>query len=476
MLKFNEHKPFRLKIIEKVFQDPYYKSNIYHMSRYGMGLYEEIEKEKEEDIFHHYDKKEKIQKGSIPEGTKNVLIGKKYNQPFELDDLPKSVKRIEFEDYSSFNQYFYEEKEGIEEIIFNMDSKYNKDFLQEALPKTLKKLQLPYKYSAPIKKGALPDSLHTLVFSMSVPEIEEGALPNNIEIIYFGIITGNPLDNQTKFLGKIKQLPSQLKELYITTCYDGSLKGILPEGLKKLCIRNKYTFEEGELPESLEYLYIPSKIEKMITKKTFPKNLKYLYIGCDPKWIEEIPDTIRFLSFNREWTDIKIPDSVEYLSLPILFEGSLKELLPKNLKYLKLNEHIEKKWSKGDLPETLKYLDISRCISGWKEEEVTNEDLPPNLEYLESGRHYIKGVSREIMYYYQEENNYQTQIEYLDCKITIKPFEHKNIFDFKEKMISRKEGYHRDLKIKVRDVDRLQKYMDGGHSMEEILSFMGYYS
>lgn len=488
MLKYYENKSFRLDIIEKVFQDPLYKSNMHYIMKYGNGLYEEMLKQEEEakNDFYHYDKKEKIKEKSIPEGTNTLLIGIKYNIPFELGDLPKSVKRVEFEDCSSFNQYFFEEKDGIEEIIFDIGSKYNKEFLPGSLPKTLKKLQIPDNYSEPIRKGTLPESLKTLVFSFNVPEIEEGALPNGIEIIYFSTFMGINGDNKSNIQGQIKQLPSQLKELYISSSYTYSLKGILPAGLKKLCIRGKHTFEEGELPESLEYLYIPSIMKTMITKNIFPKNLKYLYIGCDPQYIEEIPDTIRFLSFNREWSDIKIPDSVEYLSLPILFNDSLKDILPKNLKYLRLNEKIDKKWSKGDLPKTLIYLDISKCCSNWKE-EVINEDLPSNLEYFESGRKYIKDISRDIFYYYQKpneyltaieyhqkQNEYSTLIEYQDCKMNIKPCDHKNIYDFKEKMISRKEGYHRDLKVKVRDVEHLQKYIDGEYSMEDILSFMGY--
>ncbi len=470
MFTSNEINTLYLKTVEKNLKNPLYKSNIYHMMLYGSGLYDEMMKEEEKDDFYHYESKKKIVKKTIPEGTKNLLIDMKYNQPFELGDLPKSVKRLEFGDCSSFNQYFFEEKEGIEELIFNYDSKYDKEFLKNGLPKTLKKLQLPANYSKTIIKGALPESLKTLLFLQNIPNIEEGALPNGIEVIHFSTHVGV---EYKEFKKPLTRLPSQLKELYLSLSYPFSLKGLLPEGLKILSIRGNHTFEEGELPDSLEYLNIPSKTNTMISKKIFPKNLKYLNIGCDPKYIEEIPDTVQYLSMNREWNDIKIPDSVEYLTLPILFNASLKDTLPKNLKGLVMNERISKKWKKGDLPETLRLLDISRCCKGW-DEEVTNDDLPENLEYLYTGTRFMKDISHEIMYYHRLVNQFNLHVEYKNCTILIKTFEQRELEDFLEKMISRKKGYHRDLKDKARGITRIQSYLDGGYSVDDMLSFLGY--
>lgn len=170
----------------------------------------------------------------------------------------------------------------------------------------------------------------------------------------------------------ISDIPNNIT--YLTLYNDTKINiGMLPKNLKKLKLVNyREKIEPGVLPKKLKTLIFHGKYDYPIDPGVLPQKLKKLIInevrkneGCDD------------VEYEYKFIEGSLPQKLKYLKIYGKYKQIFdKNVLPPNLKYLKLKSYSGK-FYKGSLPIGLKNLTIWRCSKN-----INIGTLPENLEYL----------------------------------------------------------------------------------------------
>ena len=234
-----------------------YKSILY----YFISYIDKIEDEKEKSQFQFLDDEcccyigeysdETIHKGRIPNNTRYLCIGNRYNQVFKKDIFPENLHTI-----CIGHKYNKEIGKNIlnrhlKELIFGAG--FNKQFMRDVLPHGLIRLELGNDYNKKINKNILPKTLRYLklghFFNFS---IEKDVLPESLEELEIGGCYQHPIYPDV--------LPYNLRKLKMFSFVNQlEIPGIFPNSLREMILYNRgyeQNFIEGMIPEGVETLEI----------------------------------------------------------------------------------------------------------------------------------------------------------------------------------------------------------------------------
>ena len=196
-------------------------------------------------------------------------------------------------------------------------------------------------------------------------------ISKNIKKIIFNAIVTTPIKNIKDTVEEISyggfyshdQLEDQISIGTKTTKENDKII-ILPDTLKILRINlilNEKSFKIYDLPINLEKLYLDTQNYFDIPK--LPTNLKRLIFTHESQIKQELI----------------LPDGIEYIELPEIYEYSIKKF-PKSLKYLKLSNTSKYE----DIPNSVTHLKLA------KDSKVTQESdkIPKNLKVLNISKNY----------------------------------------------------------------------------------------
>ena len=196
-------------------------------------------------------------------------------------------------------------------------------------------------------------------------------ISKNIKKIIFNAIVTTPIKNIKDTVEEISyggfyshdQLEDQISIGTKTTKENDKII-ILPDTLKILRINlilNEKSFKIYDLPINLEKLYLNTQNYFDIPK--LPTNLKRLIFTHESQIKQELI----------------LPDGIEYIELPEIYEYSIKKF-PKSLKYLKLSNTSKYE----DIPNSVTHLKLA------KDSKVTQESdkIPKNLKVLNISKNY----------------------------------------------------------------------------------------
>lgn len=256
----------------------------------------------------------------IPPTITELIIN--YGVTIIQQDLPPMLTKLVLPPY--FDDYIDKFPETITHLEFG--SRYNKPI--QNLPKNLRFLKVGHYFNKSI--GFLPDTVEHIELGNAF-NLKTKKYPKNLKYLKFKGKFNKPLDN----------LPHGLLCLKLSNDFNQPLDN-LPSTLTHLKIGRLFRQPIEKLPDSLIYLKFKCRIEKQVNLPEGLQIIKFLYIPefitiqfpnirvlkvrygtILPKFIETLPDSIRFLTLGD-----KFP-------LPI-------EKFPKNLYHITLYNY---KWS-----------------------------------------------------------------------------------------------------------------------------------
>ncbi|KAN0031273.1 hypothetical protein ACTA71_010362 [Dictyostelium dimigraforme] len=255
----------------------------------------------------------------LPETLKELTLGKNYCYPIQSNEIPKSLKKIQFG--YNWNQRINLNKTNIETIIFG--NNFNQKLKAGNLPYSLKEITFGYYYSQPLEIGCIPENVEKITFGYCFDFPLNGVIPNSCKILNLG----------GKFNYKLDFVPNGVEEIYFSTYWNQQLKPFdLPSSLKK--IKFNFHFNKKLLIGS-----IPSSVTHLTFGNSFNNDNSKLNVGAIPFGVThlEFGD-----SFNIQLLKGSIPDSVTFLKFGSKFlnkNKSLKNVLPKNLLHLEFLNH-----------------------------------------------------------------------------------------------------------------------------------------
>lgn len=292
----------------------------------------------------------------IPNGITN-LIFHNYVPEISTGTIPDSVQKITFDDG------------------------FNKPIQKEYFPNGLRYLKFGQAFNQIIKDN-LPDNLETLIVGLEFEQSIHDALPSTLKNL--------ELHNVSDISGC---LPGGLEKLVINHhSLNGDISKHLPSGLKSLTINsNSYVEISGNLPQTLEYLYLRLQ-QSQLRDNIIPPNVKHLVLDgpYNEHIMKYIPSSViklELLSDNS--IDISgLSSSIEYLRLSNEFNGDIHGRIPANVKELifgfSFNSSI-----RNALPKGLKRITFGNLFN----QEICVEDIPESLEYVKFGEKFNQNMN-----------------------------------------------------------------------------------
>ena len=357
----------------------------------------------------------------IPATAKNVTIGNGYDLP--LPDLPNTIIRL---DFGLFDIELKDSTLPRRLEYLDLGFRYSHMIRSSLFPGTLRTLILSYVYDKCLKVGSLPKNLVKLSIGyMYEHDFDPNIFPDTLKILIINTKKAIKFNEQT--------LPPHLEKLSLCDGYSSELTRIcLPPTISKLSMRkiDANDIKFLNIPTVLAKLAVT--IEKPVELKfdMFPEYLEILHItaaanlciiGTDSFPIGLIKlrlegkfnESIHFSMFPQSLTHLKLvnynpihldefsfPESLESLELANykchvrenLFPANLKSLdiriinhadnncFPRNLRILKLDYANSAVADGLILPDSLKYLEMSRNI--FRGLHADMQSLPSSLEYI----------------------------------------------------------------------------------------------
>lgn len=258
---------------------------------------------------------------------------------------------------------------------------------------------------------------------------------NCLEIMIFGSIFNQPVDNLPQSIKKLKfnvafnqsidNLPLDLESLDLTHCkrFVGSLNN-LPLKLKELFISYHYNQPINNLPINLNNLYFgyhfnqlinnwPNNLTNLVMGNAFnepidnlPNQLKILKCGYKfNQFVDNLPDGLIELIFGNNFDKPidNLPNQLKILQLGTDFNQSINNL-PSSLNYLIL--HINLDFNMGDLPNNLTHLFLKNSNKDRLRQPITK--LPEKLIYFE-----LPAIKKNLINLTNENINSNCYINYL---------------------------------------------------------------
>lgn len=304
---------------------------------------------------------EKINDNTFFEGLTSLFFGKYFNH--EIDGmLPKTLKFLRFDIYSSFDKSIDDLPKNLEELV--LTGNFNQSI--NHLPINLKKLVLPMRFDRPINK--LPDNLKYL------------------ELL-------------TSFNQPIKKLPSKLTHLIFKnhSIYDHPLNNILPISLVHLKLGNNFNQPLDDLQKltNLTHLEFGNNFNQSLDDLYKLTNLTHLKLGKNyKKPIKQWPINLIDLTIKSSHKILKeldalnnLPPNLESLDLGKKFNQYI-EFWPPHLKELYFSNDSVFDQNIDNLPDSLNILSLN-----YRFDQKVNH-WPSNLEKLYLPEKYNKAPDR----------------------------------------------------------------------------------
>ncbi|KAF2069396.1 hypothetical protein CYY_009288 [Polysphondylium violaceum] len=235
-------------------------------------------------------------------------------------------------------------------------------------PSSLKVLKISYDYKFQLKKSTLPESLVSLTIGYIGNEpFDWECLPSNLEKLTLQTTLS------AGFNQSIGPLPKTLMYLDLGSHYHLPLDSPIPDHVKTV-LGGVTPLETSKLPAGLIEYQIAGSFDAATLK--IPQGIKTL--------------VVKQLQVNQEMC--QVPDSVTRLDLSgYTFQSKkpLKDILPSNLMYLCLGLSFNQQLNIGDLPSTLKSLDL-----GSYNGPLTKGVFPSQLVNLNMRNYYPKQNSQ----------------------------------------------------------------------------------
>lgn len=326
-----------------------------------------------------------IKKLGLPPNLTKLDLGKLFNQPLEENIFPSTLKYLNL---SAFDHPLTKNilppnlielhlGNGERSYWYNQSYFYSHSLEVDVLPKTLKKLHLRLNSTGLIKEDTLPEGLIELNLITTSDQSLKGILPNSLKKLKYRCNCG---------YFKKEILTNSLEELDIECeAYDNSLDFMLPNGLKKFRLRyNPNTsLYRKMLSNKLTELYIGNNFNQPLLSKIFPDSLKEMYFGT---------------YFNREIAKNILPPNLIKLYIDgyynkLFVEGSL----PNKLTELILRGDYNQPFLPNVLPTTLTKLDLSGNFNCSLSLALEENILPPNLITLYFGKFFNKSLKNNVL-------------------------------------------------------------------------------
>jgi hypothetical protein len=366
-----------------------------------------------------------IEEDFFPEHIEKIIFGYKSNVPnydYQPDQIIWKEDLIsDVYSYSKFNSKSinnFGSNTNIKWIIFPEDSTFNQNLT--SLPKKLEFLSLGNSYTKSLVN--LPTTLKYFILSTQHYIQDISIISDKIE--YFGLKTSNDmilnkLPITTKYLNldtwrynnivignnqSLDMLPDSIDTLQLNCSYNSKLKN-LPTNLKKLYISNLCTLDTlSNLPESLELLdiYFSSNIHNNDHGPSYFSNL--------PSKLKNLKITTSFVYHSKSKPKLcldNLPESIIKLSIGTYLHNGIFDNLPgcieefeaincvlydlDNLNNLDNSDNSDNSTNStnseflffNNLPRNLKYLKISinkHCKNKNQNNKLSN--LPVSLKKI----------------------------------------------------------------------------------------------
>lgn len=345
--------------------------------------------------------------GAFMEGIEYINFGECYNKILQPKIFPSTLKKLVLD--GLFNQIFKKNvlSEGLEELILSGD--YNKKIKLNVLPKTLIKLHLGNKYDKAFRPHIFPKSLKELTIDSEYSHnIIKNVLPKSLEKFICPLYRCDP--NITCVL------PSYLIELRIFSVYQmklpPSLK-ILSTSLQHMYDANiSYNLEELILYDiqsvnitiqltNLKKLDLSSAhISEDQTRTLISPNLTTLILNYDSKYDLKniIPTNLKKLKlgnkYDKQIRQFCLTNTIEILIFGEKFDQFIKyNTLPSMLKYLKFDKYYNMPIDPYVLPGGLEVL----IFGEFYDKQFNINVLPPSLKILILGKQYNQEFKQDIL-------------------------------------------------------------------------------
>ncbi|KAF2073050.1 hypothetical protein CYY_005633 [Polysphondylium violaceum] len=223
-------------------------------------------------------------------------------------------------------------------------------------PSSLKGLKFTYNYNFPLEKETLPQSITSLTIGYNGKEpFHWDCLPSNLESLTLQTALA------VAFSQPIGPLPKTLKYLDLGSRYHLPLESPIPDHVKTL-LGGVAPLDTTKVPSGLLEYQIAGSFDAATLK--LPQGIKTL--------------VVKQLKVDQEMC--QVPESVTTLDLSgYTFQSQkpLRDILPSNLTCLNLGGYFNQTLSIGDLPQTLKSLNLG-SFSG----PLAKDVLPAGLVNL----------------------------------------------------------------------------------------------
>lgn len=314
----------------------------------------------------------------LPSKLKTLVLGDVYDTIFIVGCLPPSL------------------------ISLTIGDEYNMSFKPYILPDSLKYLKLGNKYNKIFEKNVLPASLKTLILGnrYNLKFIE---LPN-LETLILGKQYNKPFDNI---------LPNTLKRLELKGKYSIEFQNQLPS-LEVLVLEDYlHAFDKKILPNSLKSIDLGKHYNHIITENTFPDSLEILILSeLYNKKLEYMSPNLKEIRFGKKYNQI-IDNGILPPGLETIIFGEdynqpiLHNVIPSSVKKIVFGKHYNLKILPGVLSNELKHLEF---CSEFKNMLL---ELPSSVKTLlipKEHRIYVNEL-------YSKENRIIKYLQHVSCTI-----------------------------------------------------------
>jgi hypothetical protein len=252
---------------------------------------------------------------NLPNSLETLILGNYFN--LSLDNLPNSLKILGFG--KNFNSSLNNLPNSIK--ILSIGSKLSNKI--EVFPKELKQIIFHNDYNHELSNLNQNTELYltSKCLNIQIPNSHKKvSITNDLEMLNnIQYIIPDDIDDIKIYIGGyntnkigewnyLKKLPSNLKTItfinsIFINCEENILK-LLPRKLNKIIFSEDFNYnkkiEIGDLPDTLEVLYLPDKFNKTIDKTNLPNNLKELKIGYSyDKLITNLPTNLKKIILSK---------------------------------------------------------------------------------------------------------------------------------------------------------------------------------
>ena len=271
---------------------------------------------------------QEIQQNDLPNKLKYLEFGNNFNQKICFEILPITLEKI------VFGKHFNRRIKNIDTLIhlkyLQFGDNFNTSLKNKSFPNSLTHLVFGHNFNQPIDTLLLPNNLTHLVFGHNFNQpIDTLLLPNNLTHLVFG-------NSFNQFIDKI-HFPNSITHLIFGEDFNQCIDTVLfPNSLTHITFGSlfKQLTESIQFPNSLihlsfDYFFFKSYNKIKILKKY--QNIKHLkYLTCNFHKKVNIENDV----FSENIESL-------VLDIEIIFLNNFVDILPKKIKYLRFRDDFD---------------------------------------------------------------------------------------------------------------------------------------